>query len=183
MILLHKLVTCIHYNALFDLNENVIILFIRSTDGQLVVAVIDKVVPCSVKEEKVRMLTSAAPWPWPNSVTLLGSPLKALMLSWTHWSTARMSIRAWFPWAVLWPVLRNPEKYMQKSTQFQVVTFETLCKLVLTNVYNLESPCSSLLTMSELLNVRNPHASAENLRHILLFIISKRYWYLIHKYI
>lgn len=67
LILLHKLVTCIHYNALFDLNDlglkmtKNLILFIRSTDGQLVVAVIDKGVPCSVKEEKVRMLTSAAP--------------------------------------------------------------------------------------------------------------------------
>ena len=38
-----------------------LIIFIRSTDGQLVVAVINKGVPCSVKEEKVRMLTSAAP--------------------------------------------------------------------------------------------------------------------------
>lgn len=67
LILLHKLVTCIHYNALFDSNDlglkmtKNLILFIRSTDGQLVVAVIDKGVPCSVKEEKVRILTSAAP--------------------------------------------------------------------------------------------------------------------------
>lgn len=66
------------------------------------------VIPFSVREENIRMLTRAAPCPCPNSVTLLGSPLKAAMLSWTHCSTARMSIRAWLPWAELCPVFRKP---------------------------------------------------------------------------
>lgn len=56
-------------------------------------------------------LVSAAPVPWPMSVTRSGSPPKAGRFSRSQWRPATRSMSPKFPWAeLLAPVFRKPKK-------------------------------------------------------------------------